>query len=172
VPSTCTQLAELDDPARTLTLGADDFGRVNPNTGAAPIFRSRRDADITLGLYARHPVLVKHGTVSASTGQQPDVKAWPVKYVTMFHMTNDSSLFLKADELEKEGWRRAPLNRWTKDGAQAVPLYEGKMVQMYDHRAADVVVNVENLKRAAQQETISRGKGQLPPDTHKSLSIG
>jgi hypothetical protein len=147
-------LAELDDPARTLTLGADDFGRVNPNTGAAPIFRSRRDADITLGLYARHPVLVKHGTVSASTGQQPDVKAWPVKYVTMFHMTNDSSLFLKADELEKEGWRRAPLNRWTKDGAQAVPLYEGKMVQMYDHRAADVVVNVENLKRAAQQETI------------------
>jgi hypothetical protein len=36
-----------------------------------------------------------------------------------------------------------------------VPLYEGKTVQMYDHRAADVVVNAENLHRAAQPETIS-----------------
>jgi hypothetical protein len=152
------QLAELDDPARVLVLTAADFLRVNPNTGAAPIFRSRRDADITLKFYARHPVLVKHGGVSASTGQQPDVKAWPVKYVTMFHMTNDSNLFLKADELEKAGWRRAPLNRWAKSGAQAVPLYEGKMVQMFDHRAADVVVNTANLQRAAQPETISQGE--------------
>ncbi|MEN9539183.1 MAG: hypothetical protein RLZZ126_1418, partial [Pseudomonadota bacterium] len=42
------QLAELDAPERVLTLTAQDFQRVNPNTGAAPIFRSRRDADITL----------------------------------------------------------------------------------------------------------------------------
>ena len=35
-----------------------------------------------------------------------------------------------------------------------MPLYEGKMVQMYDHRAADVVVNPENLHRPAQQEAI------------------
>jgi hypothetical protein len=38
----------------------------------------------------------------------------------------------------------------------AVPLYEGKMVQMFDHRAADVVVNPQNLMRAAQQEAISQ----------------
>jgi hypothetical protein len=148
------QLAELDDPARVLRLTADDFKRVNPNTGAAPIFRSQRDADITLKLYANHPVLVKHGVLSESLGQQPDAKVWPVKYVTMFHMTNDSRLFLKASELQKDGWKRAALNRWEKKGAQAVPLYEGKMVQMYDHRAADVVVNEGNLKRAAQQESI------------------
>lgn len=40
-------------------------------------------------------------------------------------------------------------------GSEAVPLYEGKMVQMFDHRAADVVLNAENLHRAAQPETIS-----------------
>ena len=28
------------------------------------------------------------------------------------------------------------------------------MVQMYDHRASDVVINTANLKRAAQQESI------------------
>jgi hypothetical protein len=77
-------------------------------------------------------------------------------------MTNDSHLFLKAEELLKQGWQPAPLNRWEKpatgDGSVqvAVPLYEGKMVQMFDHRAADVVVNAANLKRAAQQEAISQ----------------
>ncbi len=149
------QLAELDDPARTLVLTADDFSRVNPNTGAAPIFRSKRDADITLKLYAAHPVLVQHGAVSASKGAMPDVKVWPVKYVTMFHMTNDSNVFLKLEELKKQGFKPAALNRWANaKGIEAVPLYEGKMVQTYDHRAADVVVNAANLKRAAQQEAI------------------
>ncbi len=149
------QLVELDTPARVLTLTADDFLRVNPNTGAAPIFRSQRDADITLKLYAAHPVLVKHGVESASMGKRPDVKVWPVKYVTMLHMTNDSHLFLKAEELKNQGFKPVALNRWADDhGSEAVPLYEGKMVQMYDHRASDVVVNTENLKRAAQQEAI------------------
>ncbi|MFT3777489.1 MAG: hypothetical protein QM772_04280 [Ottowia sp.] len=149
-------LDELDaDPARTLLLSADDFARVNPNTGAAPIFRNRRDADITLGLYARHPVLVRHGGMSASTGAQPDARAWPVKYVRMFDMTNDSRLFLKESELRARGYAPAALNRWTNSaGDEAVPLYEGKMVQMFDHRAADVVLNTDNLHRAAQQRPI------------------
>lgn len=143
-------LDELDtEPERTLLLTAADFARVNPNTGAAPIFRSRRDADITLGIYARHPVLVRHAP-------QGDVKAWPVKfYQGMFNMTSDSRLFLKPDELERQGWQRAPLNRWRKGKDEAWPLYEGKMVQMYDHRAADVVVNSANLHRAAQQESLN-----------------
>ena len=148
------RLAELDDAARVLTLTASDFQRANPNTGAAPIFRNRRDADITLKLYARNPVLVRHGELSETLGPKPAALAWPVKYLTMFHMTNDSHLFMTAGELEKKGWKRAGLNRWQKSGVQALPLYEGKMVQMYDHRAADVVMNAANLKRAAQQEAI------------------
>ncbi len=156
------QLAELDNPARTLTLNAEDFQRVNPNTGAAPIFRSRRDADITLKIYARHPVLVRHGGLSPSTGQQPDLRAWPVKYVTMFHMTNDSGLFLKADELKRQGWQPAALNQWEKTGERAVPLYEGKMIQMFDHRAADVVMRADNLHRAAQQEAVDGAEKTSP----------
>ena len=167
LPTRCAfylhSLDELDAPGRVLSLGAQDFARVNPNTGAAPIFRHQRDADITLKLYAQHPVLVRHGSVSDALGAQPAQAVWPVKYATMFHMTNDSHRFLKASELQQQGWVRAPLNRWHKPAAQAgdpsalaLPLYEGKMVQMYDHRAADVVVNAANLKRAAQPEAISQ----------------
>lgn len=153
---------ELENSKRTLSLCADDFVRVNPNTGAAPIFRSRRDADITLKLYANHPVLVRHGAVSESLGQLPDRRVWPVRYARMFDMTNDSKLFLKEAELKKDGWSPLALNHWAKDGEEAVPLYEGKMVQMFDHRAADVVVNEANVHRAAQQEAISHAEKANP----------
>ncbi|MDF1482602.1 hypothetical protein PYV55_11140 [Extensimonas sp. H3M7-6] len=143
-------LHELDtEPERTLQLSAEDFARVNPNTGAAPIFRHRRDADITLRLYAQHPVLVRH-----AHGAQPEQRAWPVRYMRMFDMTNDSGKFLKPEELRAAGWQIGPLNRWRKGDEWALPLYEGKMVQMFDHRAADVVVNLDNLHRAAQQRPI------------------
>jgi hypothetical protein len=158
------KLAELDDPARSLILTASDFKAVNPNTGAAPIFRSRRDADITLKLYANHPVLVKHGEVSASTGVQPDTKVWPVKYMTMFHMTNDSGLFLKASELQAQGFRPVALNRWQKaDGTKAVPLYVGRMIHQYDHRHANVTVNEDNLQNAALSANVTANE-KVQPD--------
>ena len=157
-------LAELDDTARSLRLTADDFQRVNPNTGAAPIFRNQRDADITLKLYAANPVLVKHGAVSASMGKQQDVKAWPVKfYQGMFNMTSDSQHFLNTVKLKNAGFSPTELNRWSDmSGAEAVPLYEGKMVQMFDHRAADVVVNSANLHRAAQPESLGSADKAAP----------
>ncbi|MFN9572400.1 MAG: restriction endonuclease, partial [Betaproteobacteria bacterium] len=90
--------------------------------------------------------------------QTPPRKAWPVRYVRMFDMTNDSGLFLRRDELLAQDWQPAPPNDWRRGdepGALALPLYEGKMVQMFDHRAADVVVNPANLHRAAQPRELS-----------------
>ena len=77
-------------------------------------------------------------------------KAWPVKYATMFHMTNDSHLFRTVAQLEAEGFYPVEGNRWKRGEEMYMPLYEGKMVQAFDHRAASVVVNPENLNRLAQ----------------------
>ncbi|MDR0673546.1 MAG: hypothetical protein LBF93_07785 [Zoogloeaceae bacterium] len=141
---------------RMLELSAEDFQRVNPNTGTAPVFRNRRDAEIVTRIYRNHPVLVDR----SGSGEK---RVWPVKYATMFHMTNDSGLFRTRAELEREGFKPAGLNRWKKEGSEVLPLYEGKMVRMYDHRAADIVVNPENLKRPAQSETIL-DKDKAQPD--------
>jgi hypothetical protein len=155
-------LDELDEGRRTLALTATDFALVNPNTGAAPIFRNQRDADITMRMYRAHPVLVRQGGVSESRGQMADANVWPVQYARMFDMTNDSGLFTKATELQARGFAPALLGRWRKDKLEALPLYEGKMVQMFDHRAADVVVNLANLKRAAQQQSLSSDEKRSP----------
>jgi hypothetical protein len=139
------RLEELDDPQRILELSSADFSAVNPNTGAAPIFRSRRDADLTTAIYRRQPVLVDRRS-------EPPSKVWPVRYCRMFDMTNDSHLFKRREELERDGWYPVGGNRWKQGEADVVPLYEGKMVQMYDYRAANVVLNHDNLHRPAQQE--------------------
>ena len=45
----------VDDPDRCFSLTPDDFARVNPNTCTAPVFRTRRDAEITRRIYEHHP---------------------------------------------------------------------------------------------------------------------
>ena len=147
---------ELSDPERRFPLAAKDFARVNPNTGTAPIFRSRRAAALTTAIYGRLPVLVDR-----SGGGE--VKAWPVKYQTMFHMTNDSGLFRTREELE-ERERAWPIvnNRYGSPKGDWVPLYEGKMVQAFDHRAASVVVNPENQHRPAQPVSATLAQHQDP----------
>ena len=137
---------ELQASDRCFPLTAEDFVVVNPNTGTAPIFRTRRDAELTIAIYRRLPVLVDR-----STGEE--VKTWPVKYATMFHMTNDSGRFRTREELEeREGAWPVGGNRFESAAGKWVPLYEGKMVQAFDHRAARIVVNPENLHRPAQPE--------------------
>ena len=101
---------EIHDGGRCFPLTPEDFIRVNPNTGTAPIFRTSRDAEITRRIYEQHPVLVNR-----SEGEER--KVWPVKYTTMFHMTNDSSLFRTAEQLEAEGFYPVQGNRWKRGGA-------------------------------------------------------
>ncbi len=133
----------IHDEDRCFPLTPDDFDLVNPNTGTAPISRTRRDAEIMRRIYERHPVLVDR----SGDGER---KAWPVKYVTMFHMTKHSHLFRTATQLNDEGFYPVAGNRWKRGEELYLPLYEGKMVQAFDHRAASVVVNPENLNRPAQ----------------------
>ena len=137
-------IVERHDPERCFPLTSEDFACVNPNTGTAPIFRTRRDAELTTAIYERLPVLVDR-----SSGEE--VKAWPVKYATMFHMVNHSHLFRTRAELEeKEGAWPVGGSRFESSCGEWVPLYEGKMVQAFDHRAASIVLNPAKLHRPAQ----------------------
>lgn len=131
------------DPERGFAISATDFANVNPNTGTSPIFRSRRDMALTTAIYARLPVLVDR------SGGAP-IAAWPVRYVRMFDMTNDSHLFRTRAELEeREGAWSIGGNRFQSAAGEWVPLYAGRMIHQFDHRAASVVVNTSNVHNAA-----------------------
>jgi len=62
------QTEQLADPERRFTLTAEEIALVNPNTRTCPIFRTRRDAELTKAIYRRVPVLVR-GEWGVKTGE-------------------------------------------------------------------------------------------------------
>jgi hypothetical protein len=105
----CTRADHLRDEQRRFALAPEDLALLNPNTRTCPIFRTRADAELTKKIYRCVPVLVNE-----QTGENP----WGVRFMTMFHMANDSGLFQTAGD---EG---------------LLPLYEAKMIWHFDHRWA------------------------------------
>lgn len=134
-------VGELHNPDQCFPIAAADFARVNPNTGTAPIFRNQRDMALTTKIYARCPVLVEATPDQAKP-------TWPIKYVRMFDMANDSHLFRTSSELEnQEGAWRVRGNRWQSASDEWVPLFQGRSVEAYDHRYAGIDFNPENVRR-------------------------
>ncbi|SDP75585.1 Methyltransferase domain-containing protein [Actinopolyspora xinjiangensis] len=121
------EVADLDKPDVRFALKPDEITLLNPNTGTLPVFRSRRDAEITLGIYKRVPVLVDENS--------PEGNPWGVSFSTMFHMSNDSHLFHTREELEADGWQLDG-NVFVRGEDRMLPLYEAKMIHHYDHRWA------------------------------------
>jgi len=135
---------EIDERKRHIPLSSKDIALLNPNTRTCPIFRTRRDAELTKAIYRRVPILVDQ---SRKEGGNP----WGVRFVRMFDQTNDAELFRTAEDLAREGFRLDG-NRWKKAKSLFLPLYEAKMIQAYDHRAAGVVVEAGNWVRQGQTE--------------------
>ena len=108
-----TQTPQLADERRRFSLTAEDFARINPNTLTCPVFRSRKDAELTKKIYAPVPVLIRE----ARDGE-PEVNSWGISFMRMFDMSNDSHLFVG------------------EPGPERLPLYEAKMIHQFDHRWA------------------------------------
>lgn len=145
---------ELAQRKRHIPLNAADLKLLNPNTRTCPIFRTRRDAELTRGVYRRVPVLIDHGR---EAGGNP----WGLRFLRMFDQTNDAELFERGSALEKRGYRLAG-NVYRKGKSVFLPVYEAKMVQAFDHRAASVVVEEENWVRQGQKEETSDVQHQNP----------
>jgi hypothetical protein len=118
----------MRDLARNkFTMPPEEILLVNPNTGTAPVFSSRRDAEITIAIYKRVPVLWRH---------DPDENPWGLSFLRMFDMSNDAHLFHASDT--------------DNDGKRRLPLYEAKLVHHFDHRLASALAtNVHRFGHAA-----------------------
>ena len=140
----------------TFEISLEHIGKVNPNSRTTPIYRRRQDSELSVAIYSRLPVLVDR-----SSGEE--VKTWPVKYIRMFDMANDSELFRTRSELEEqEGAYHIGGNRFAGPAGEWLPLYEGKMVQAFDHRAASIVIADKNLHRSGQGRATTEAEHATP----------
>ena len=163
-PFSCTAWRSWTRRSGTSRLSRKDMALLNPNTRTCPVFRSRRDAELTKAVYRRVPILIDK---SRKEGGNP----WGIKFFTMFHQTNDAELFLDREELIKRGAKQDG-NRWKKGKQVFLPLYEAKMVQAYDHRAASVIIESQNWVRQGQTEATSPVGHQNPEFRRATAMVG
>jgi hypothetical protein len=151
------QVEDLEDKNRHITLSPRDMSLLNPNTRTCPIFRSRREAELTKAIYRHVPVLIDR---SRESGGNP----WAIRFVRMFDQTNDAALFQTSDQLEKSGCKsRGAI--WTKGRHRSLPLYEAKMFRSYDHRFGSVYIKSENWLNQGQTIETSVVEHQNPEFT-------
>ena len=164
--SSFTDTEIVDDPERCFPLAPEDFARVNPNTGTAPVFRTRRDAEIT-------------GHLRSSSGAGGQVRMgmsagrglFSYKQATLQY---DLRLHLFRTSAQLEVMRASILSRAI--GGRGVkelylPLYQGRMIGQFDHRANSVRVNPESTHNPYLSEEVS-DEQHADPSFLLSLSTG
>lgn len=176
---------DLHEEDRHFTLTPEEIAMINPNTKTCPIFRSKRDAEITKSIYRRVPVLINEN--------EEDGNPWGIQFMRMFDMSNDSHLFKTREELESDGYRLEG-NHFVKDEDRYLPLYEAKMFHQFDHRFAtyqsdgttkEVTANEKsnvnyvimprywvNAELASQKLVKKDGKGNIIWEWNKSWLMG
>jgi len=154
------KMDDLKNNSNHISLSAKDFKLLNPNTQTCPIFRSKHDANLTKYIYKRVPVLWNR---IRKEGGNP----WGIDFFTMFHQSSDAGLFHTAEQLKADGFKRDGVI-WKKRKQIFLPLYEAKMIQMFDHRAAGVIVDKSKWMRQGQTDGTSLVQHQNPEFTVES----
>ena len=132
--------SELDSRDRCFSLALKDLALLNPNTFNCPVFATQRDAIITTSIYNKVPVLINK--LSPLQGRKATI-------FTMFHMSGDSNAFLDREHLELSEYGEFG-NCFLKLNDLFLPLYEAKMISLYDHRNADVIKSAKAVQRQNQ----------------------
>jgi hypothetical protein len=143
------RVADLNHPDRRFELTRSEIRTLNPNTRTCPIFRSRRDAQLTLGIYGRADVLKDE---SALTG-------WDVDYLLKLvdpTIHRDLLVTRRGDGFYDTAGERV-------DDTVLRAAYEGKQIHQYDHRFA----SVGNSAHGGEPEAAALSEAaKADPDTY------
>ena len=118
------QTRDLGDSNRRYALSIHDFELLNPNTGTCPVFRLRRDVEIVRSVAVTCGVLVDD-----SAGKNE----WSFSGRLMFMMDAGEEVFWDVGELKRRHFTSDD-HIWRYGEEQALPLIEGKMIHIFDHR--------------------------------------
>ena len=135
------EVADIDQPGRVFTISPEDAALMSPNTGTPPVFATKRDADLTVAIYRRLQVLSDDGEMGRGS--------WDIDFKYMVRSANDREALRTRDDLDRDGWQLAG-NTFIKGGKRMLPVYEAKMVDFFNHRAADVVKSETAVDRQNQ----------------------
>lgn len=137
---------QLADDRRIFKLSQNDIDRLNPNTKTAAVFRSSNDARNVLKIYQISPVLIEHRSVVSAN-------PWSISHAsTFFDMTRDSKHFATLAEIDGGVEINGASVVSKENGDVYVPLYEAKMLHIFDHRWSTDEVSAANCSTSDPRE--------------------
>jgi hypothetical protein len=142
----------LTNPAqiasRTVDLPAADLDAFSPGTRFLPQFTFPHDLTLLRSTHQRF----------ASLASQDE---WG--YLPRLMFSSSDRGFAPVPDLEARAWEHIPPNhRRSSQGKTYAPVYEGKMVGIYDHRQADIYLNPANPSRQAQERDVPASQKRDP----------
>ena len=144
------RINNLQDDHILIPLEQEDFELFNPNTITCPSFRIKKDFELLKKIYKYSKVIIRRDIISNKIVENP----WEISLKSMFHSSNDSSLFITQNKLVEKGF--TPLNKeiiggkWINNEKTIYhPLYEGRMIWHYNHRLNSIEFAEEGGKRKA-----------------------
>ena len=140
--ATCGFLLAQTDGAylqnRTFKLTHAALSAMSPEQGGLSIITDDRQAGILAKVYAAHPSIKENHSTSHFV------------YSQMFNTSDRRIDFKSSSELDGEGYYPVEHGLWRRGDDLAVPLIEGKMIDAFDHRFAEVSVDSSRLYRPGQ----------------------
>ncbi|MFC8710324.1 Eco57I restriction-modification methylase domain-containing protein [Streptomyces sp. NPDC057197] len=140
---------------------SDEILAVNPNSGTLPVFKSRRDAEITLGAYQNSSILWLR--------KEGDGNPWKIGLRQgLFNISTASHLFREEGDFAGSDWSVDDNAFVNSDGRRFLPLYVAKMIHQFDDRfgtyagQTEAQENMGNLPSVAPEEHCDPEYAPLP----------
>lgn len=144
---------DLDRDDRALSIGEAKIAAINPNTRTVPVVRSKSDLKILVDVHRRVPVLDPDGS-----GRE---RSWDLEYRRFFDMTTDSDKFRPWGAVRRRATLR-PDGFLESERGLFARVYEGRMIDLFDHRAASCVEAETNYRRPASSLAFTETDRQNP----------
>lgn len=122
-------VVDLRDMARRFTLTDEEIALLNPNTHTCPIFRSKKDAMMC-------KVIREKTSIWKEQDKKNDKSNWNPNIRRLIDLNSNASLLKTEQELD-EKYNKNLSGNFFKDKQNFLRLYEGKMINFYNHRFAD-----------------------------------
>lgn len=127
----CKTISDASNQVKYFELTKEDFYNLNPNTLSCPSFISNIDAAISKKAYKNNPII---------KNEERNENPWMISFQRMFDLSNDSKLFKK------------------KKDSFCLPLYEAKMIHLYNHRFADAEEPTTGMMIRGKSDTLTESE--------------
>src|SRR5262249_54236548 len=140
--------SEVTDRERVMSLSVVDLAKFSPEELALPQFRNSGDLNLLT-------------LATEKLGRFADHADWTYTPRLMFS-SSDAAFQPIASEIVGRAKSNHHNRRLMPNNKHLLPVYEGKMVGLWDHRQADIRINPNNPARQAQEVEVSDSEKEDP----------